>query len=423
MTMTVETLENITRITTALDDVELITYELTTDLRPVANATFTDTSKNDVTFEKVVLINGTELELPTRNTTITPTSSLPIELPYPPQNTRGDDDDDDYIWDGVTFVQKSLSIKYTHPNRTFYNFSPWNNWHHEGNQLVHYHFSDAMSSGLFLSGLGEVAGAVGGALEVGITALGFAITPEIAIAIAGAVIVIAGVMVIFGFTLLDEAGCIWFWYNSGFHSWLADNAFWLAFLTLGYTEIFIANYLNNDGYFRIGDLTCFNGLNLNEPAPPAPPPTPTLTGYASTVVTDSSSIYGGSYVNYPYNMQGEKGDDQFGYMYSGSGQGGKATVIATMYNKATGNFNAQTGHLYLNATGMSYGSRLLVFGSMSSSGGWFSITNQLVSNTSPNYVFCGYVNGSFKYLSIVAYNSDGTASYLNIDSIEVWNWL
>lgn len=162
---------------------------------------------------------------------------------------------------------------------------------------------------------------------------------------------------------------------------------------------------------------------MGEPAPPPPPLIPTQTGYASTVVTDFSSIYGGSYVYYPYNMQDSKPDGKFGEMYSGAYQDGKSTVIATMYNKATGNFNAQTGHLYVYATGMSYGSRLLVFGSTSSGGGWFSITNTLVCNTSPDYIYCGYVSGDFKYLSIVAYNSNGAPSYINIDSIEVYKWV
>ena len=416
--MTVEELDDCFRLSATSDDAGTTTYEVKNELRPINNATFANTSKNNTTlFEQITIINGTEYKLPAVMPAPTQSTDPSTPLHIPQQTTRGD-----YMWDGIEFEAASYQVKYPRPDRDAHQVPTWKTMYLTGSNLYHIQFGTDDVSGLLTGTWGPIICVALGAL------IGLVIATYFRISNAYAAFASAALGALFGGILqwqittncIDKEGCIWVWIGQDFIDWLESNEGWLFFAGSPALELLLEYELFTRGYVRVADMTFVDAYGIGNPVPP---PTPTLTGYASSVVTDQSSIYGGSYVNYPWNMQGESGDGQLGYMYSGSGKDGKATVIATMYNKAAGNFNAQIGHVYLNATGMSYGSRLMVFGSMSSSGGWFSIANQLVSNTSPNYVFCGYVDGSFKYLAIVAYNSDGTASYLNIDSIEVWNWL
>jgi len=217
MSITIETLENVTIVRGTFDGKEVATYEITNELRPVNNTAFTDTSKNDVIFEKVALINGTELNLPARNTTNIPTPPIPTELLDTPQATRGG-----FTWDGVTFVEKNSTIAYAHPDRAAYNINSKTLWDHDGSQLTHKQIGSNYV-GLFNDVAGGTAELAALSIEEALATAGIAITAEVSLVLIATVAVFLVALSILGYTILDEAGSIWYWIDRGYPTWLVDN--------------------------------------------------------------------------------------------------------------------------------------------------------------------------------------------------------
>ena len=103
-----------------------------------------------------------------------------------------------YWWDGVKFV-KGFGIKYPHPDYTYYLIEPWDTAYIEGNQLIHYHIADAASQ-VIAQLAPAAAGAAIGAYVGGV--VGAAVGTVLGLVLSGGT----------SYVLLDENGCIWFWY-------------------------------------------------------------------------------------------------------------------------------------------------------------------------------------------------------------------
>ncbi len=149
-----------------------------------------------------------------------------------------------YWWDGVKFV-KGYGVKYPHPDYAYYQIEPWDNGYVNGNRLIHYHISDynsqkiaglppvvvgAVIGGIVGGYLGEGVGGVVGAIVGGILALWFSSD--------------------LSHILLDEHGCIWFWFSKSF-SWVAVPVPpYLAWIP---------------NYFRIASYTLWDALRIGNP--------------------------------------------------------------------------------------------------------------------------------------------------------------
>ena len=141
-----------------------------------------------------------------------------------------------YYWDGVPFV-KGSGIKYPHPDYNSYpGWEVWDNWYISGDQLIHYHLADWISEPIatlspVLAGaaIGTRAGLYG--------------------AIAGAALglFLGGST---SYALLDEEGCIWYWYSE---SW--------DFIIIPVPPFIY--YLPE--YFRISAYTLWDGLDIGNP--------------------------------------------------------------------------------------------------------------------------------------------------------------
>jgi len=127
-------------------------------------------------------------------------------------------------WDGVKQVTgPSWQIKYHHPARDYYQIAPWEDWSKRGYQTFHNQINDWQSGVLSTAGWAGVAAAIG------------ALIGEMwggpAGAAGGAFIgAIIGVYLeaFTGHVLLDEDGCIWWWWGIEFNDWFWANWWWLA---------------------------------------------------------------------------------------------------------------------------------------------------------------------------------------------------
>jgi hypothetical protein len=146
-----------------------------------------------------------------------------------------------YVWDGVYFI-KGSGIKYNHPDYTKYNAYNYQTFYIKGNKLIHYHLSYAWSSTVS-SLAGTVAGAALGARWGG--AYGAAAGALLGALMGGAT----------GQVLLDEQGCIWYWYSQSFATLYIVQL--VPYLSV--TKVY-APY-----YFRTATYTLWNLLGISNP--------------------------------------------------------------------------------------------------------------------------------------------------------------
>ncbi len=141
-----------------------------------------------------------------------------------------------YYWDGVPFV-KGTGIKYPHPDYNSYpGWEVWENWYINGNDLTHVHIADTWSERI-----AELSPAIAGAL------IGSRAGPQAAVAGAILGLLLGGSA---SHALLDEEGCIWYWYSP---SW------GMVFLPIPP----FMHYLPE--YFRISEYTLWDELNIGNP--------------------------------------------------------------------------------------------------------------------------------------------------------------
>jgi len=141
-----------------------------------------------------------------------------------------------YWWDGVKFV-RGYGVKYPHPDYEYYQIEAWETAYIGGNQLIHYHISDAASQ-VIAQLAPAAAGAAIGAYVGGVVG-----------AVAGAVlgVILSGST---SYVLLDEKGSIWFWYAK---KW-------------GWTIVPVPPYIQHlPMYFRIAAYTLWDSLGIGNP--------------------------------------------------------------------------------------------------------------------------------------------------------------
>jgi hypothetical protein len=394
MTMTAVTFENGYTLSTILDSGEVQTYEITFESRPKTDATPEDASKNPELVERVALINGTEIKIPTPK----PVS----EYPYDSSGTRGTTK---YWWDGKYFVEGS-GIPYPHPDKSYHGINPSNDWSSTGYDLVHNQINAATSDDLLYAG-GHVLGLVIGCVITvaactvapTISAFGFEIGSIIGTLIGGYVETLT----------LDEDGCIWWWFNASLINWLVDMAPYFEswwFWDWAYAVAYLEWHLATASYFKVGSLWAIDCLGIGNPAPPPPPPT------YYHAVSATSSYTGNGYVNNKDNILGAA-DANYAYLSSGS-YGNKAEITATLSNTAI------SGTLYFRCyTPTSNGANLKIY-VCNTAGVWTLVkeTNLYPANT-PMTVNCGYVSNIVK-VSVVAYHEyNGYPSYIYADAVWV----
>lgn len=259
ITLTVEVIENGQRVSTTMPDGEMLTFETTTELKPVYNTSLRSSSET-VEYVRVLVINGTEImELPV-NPSI---PNQPIEDETNP--SRGTVY---YWWDGIYF-EKDVPmqwIKYPHPYRNYapYTISPFNDWCTQGNKLIHYQFSKANSNALKTGGSAVLGAAIG-------SILGAVIGGGVGAAV-GALIgtVMCGLIGYFyDWQIVDECDCVWWWLNTSFANYVYNNATYLAALIWAQSPIapiLLTNeFHTNGGYLRVGTLTFADKTGIGNP--------------------------------------------------------------------------------------------------------------------------------------------------------------
>ena len=149
-----------------------------------------------------------------------------------------------YWWDGVKFV-KGYGVKYPHPDYTYYQIEPWDDSYINGNKLIHYHISDYNSqkiAGLPPVVVGAVIGGIVGEI------LGSGIGGVIGAIVGGILALWFGADL--SNILLDEHGCIWFWFSKSFS--------WITVPVPPYVA-WIPNY------FRVASYTLWDALGIGNP--------------------------------------------------------------------------------------------------------------------------------------------------------------
>ncbi|WP_321428938.1 hypothetical protein [uncultured Methanolobus sp.] len=161
-----------------------------------------------------------------------------------------------FQWDGVTFVQ-GRGIKYPHPDRDYYGIETWDDYCITGNNLYHCQIDESNSA--TYSYLSPVI--VGGLIGVKLTACG---NPAVA-SVGG---VVGSILALImgndsAALLLDEEGCIWYWYG--------QESFWKPFPS-SYVSASAASIippspivLQVPVYARISEYTLWNNIGLSNP--------------------------------------------------------------------------------------------------------------------------------------------------------------
>lgn len=396
--ITVELFENGHRISTVSEDGEVMTYEVTTEFRPVSNANLESASRNAELVEKVVLLNGTELD--TAMSKLVPQQH--VEFPFESSQMRGNTN---YWWDQSVYFVEGQYIDYPHPDRDYYGTRPADDWWIEGDYLVHFQLNKAVSQTLSWAGP-EV---------IGIT-LGLLIGAKIgswqgALALAGLGLLLGlCITYVMNAVLVDEEECLWFWVSRQFADWF-DNWFWYIELLMDINApiamLAIEEQLMSGGYFRVGDQTFMDMHNFGGPHPPT-------WYYALSQVPFASG--GGAYYSNEGNILGTA-NGQYATLYSGS-FGNKAEITVTMSNTPI------SGQLYVRCyTPTNTGANFKVY-VCNQYGVWNPnpvVNTNLYPPGTPMTYDCGYVNNIVK-VSIVAYHEyNGCPSYINVDAVCVVN--
>lgn len=165
-----------------------------------------------------------------------------------------------YIWwDGVKQVTgPSYLIKYHHPDRTYYQIATFADWSRNGYRASHNQMRQDLSGVLAVGGWAAIWGAIGAALGA---------------VHAGPVGAAAGALLgaLFGYlfglgtsaVILDEEGCIWWWFGLEFFNWFIANAWWLVWNPLGWGAT-IGAFLAS-GYLRVGSWPFWDARGIGNP--------------------------------------------------------------------------------------------------------------------------------------------------------------
>ena len=412
ITMTIEVLENYSRLSTVLDDSEILTYEIATESRSISDIVLENSSsENAASIQEVLIVNGTEtFTLPTKQSAI-PTSIIDVNNPSNPRG--GGYPDTYYWWDNVHFIDDGgHTIKYTHPYKADpnYHLSAYNSEYLIGNQLIHYQFDKYTSNDILIGGPTVFAAAILAAIS--------AITVNPAIVI-GAAIIGAGLGYWIGNhvqgTFADEDDCLWVWFNKEFPEFMIDNvyAFELLYAAGGpmwspmYISDEIAIYLCIYGYFRTGPITVFGGLFVGDPTPPPAPP----VFYHVSNVTNKQTYGSGSVTN-ENGIIGSNADGNRANIYGvSSGSGGQiiGQMNATAYGRIFVHVQSATG----------YNTKLHTYVSYNNYYDWTETYVQTIADSAGgDWYYCGSYYGDFRYIGLAAIN-DGTPANIYIDAVIV----
>ena len=372
-----------------------------TVLRAVTNQTALPNGANSTPaiMQKVLLVNGEVAgNLPINNQGMpqpTPQSAGNIKNPMPLASTTY------YWWDGVLFAQGD-GYNYPHPERSAYGISSSIDWVYSGNQLYHYQMDNTLSEtiaygtseafGEFVGtliatgGLGDPAGDIIGAM-VAILVSGFIYDWESS-------------------WLLDEAGCIWWWFSESFTNWVDSNEWTLLFefaLDPAWAAADLLSVFYSMGYIRAGSVTFYDGIGAGNPSPPPP------STYVSSIAQYSTWDYGS--VNNPWGLTGSYNDGSFVQLYGGN-YGDGANVVGSMNDQSHGSIC-----LYC-YSGSGYYTHVYTYVSYNDNNDWTQTSAQTVygDGSGAHWVYCGSYSGNFRYIAIAAIDDNGMSANLFVNT-------
>ena len=166
-----------------------------------------------------------------------------------------------YYWDGIQFVD-GIYIKYPHPDRDYYEISPYSDWSKKGDELYHTQFNHDKSL------------AIGGSLAVVGAAMGAAIGAIIGGTYGAVIGTVTGAFLGFvltwyaGVVFLDEYSCIWWWISTLFMDWLIVNQVVLGIMCIinpSGAQTTIAEAFVDNGYLRVGAVTFADHIGVGDP--------------------------------------------------------------------------------------------------------------------------------------------------------------
>ena len=197
-----------------------------------------------------------------------------------------------YVWDDVHFVEgyEGEWIKYPHPDRAYYEISPYSTQGVDGNMLHHCQVDSATSITLV-----AVADVLCAALGAYIGAKIGGVYGAVAGAIVGGALAVV-ITYVSEALFLDEHNCIWWWLSLPFMDWAVANAYTLWYYGLtnpAYATSLVLSMLFATGYIRVGAVTFLDAIGAGNPQFSY-----TLTISAGSGGTTSPSP--GTYVYYSY---------------------------------------------------------------------------------------------------------------------------
>ncbi|MDR2204438.1 MAG: hypothetical protein LBE76_09170 [Nitrososphaerota archaeon] len=390
-TMILELLENCQRISTILDSGEIITYDIAIKSHDNDEAS----SKNSWSAHIIPIINGTEYNIPLNQFIQPSTFEYPYELP----STRGIVN---YWWDGVYFYEDSSfwNFDYPHPDKTYYNINPSNDWFKVGNNKIHVQINAGDSSHILNVGGSLLAAVVCTVLDV---ALSFAGLPGVLTLFSVDLIVGALLSWYYGLFFTDEDGCIWVWLGWNVFSDLLGTwgflEYWFQVDPYG-AQIYVEDYVREYGYFRVGHLTL---IGVGGPAPPPP--------HKDIIQIIQAPGYGSGYVSNPTGAMWSPPDNNLALIYGmSSGAGGQ--IIGRLSGVSQGHIWVYAGSVH------GYNTRLYVYVS-SNNINWYPapISSVVVQGgTGMQWVDFGVCYSNFEYIGIAAINNQGQPVNIYIDS-------
>lgn len=239
----------------------LMTYEMNSQKSTLE---FIVSSEESGRYQTSIFIDGQLLSLQVLDSNIL----APISIPSPvrssqPASIEGySSPSPQYTyawWNGVKQVTgPSYLIKYHHPDRTYYQIPTFANWGIVGNRANHNQLNHDLSQIAAAGGWSLVCSIIGAALGA---MVGGVFGAAAGVLIGGVLGSLIGYFS--GAILLDEQGCIFWWFGIAFFNWFKANAWWLVSSPFGWGAT-IAQF-SLTGYLRVGSWTAWDAPGLGNP--------------------------------------------------------------------------------------------------------------------------------------------------------------
>jgi len=160
-----------------------------------------------------------------------------------------------YWWYDTLFI-KGYPVRYPHPYRDYYQILPTDNWERIAGGIWNYQIGSSIVNIYNLS-VGIIASIIAGIIASPLSG-------PIAVLVSQAVfaLVYGVINVVENLIAIDEAGAIWFWFNSEFY-YARFNIPW--YILLGGAQLIACWLWSQVSYFRVGGVTFINYAGFQDP--------------------------------------------------------------------------------------------------------------------------------------------------------------